>query len=104
MRFIKLHALVCALFLCASSIGVAARGGQTGTTVMPQINWIAANELKERFDRKEEVAILDVRSTDSYVGSDAKIKGAFHMRLRRLNSRLAFAPLKDIPRDREDVT
>ncbi len=48
--------------------------------------------------------MLDVRSTSSYSNSDGKIKGAIHLKLRRLKFRLSFPPLKDLARDSYVVT
>jgi rhodanese-related sulfurtransferase len=70
----------------------------------PQISLITAEELKAKLARNEPVAIIDVRATSNYAESDTKIKGAVHVKLRRLKYRLGFSPLKDIPRDREVVT
>jgi rhodanese-related sulfurtransferase len=67
-------------------------------------SFITAEELKEKMSRNENLTIIDVRSTDSYVGSDSKIKGAIYVKLRRLNSRLGFPPLKSVPRDSEVIT
>jgi rhodanese-related sulfurtransferase len=50
------------------------------------------------------VTIIDVRSSNGYSGSTERIKGAIHVKLRRLRSRLSLSPLKDIPRDQEVVT
>ncbi len=50
------------------------------------------------------LTIIDVRGSEGYAASSQRIKGAFHFKLRRLKSRLAFAPLKDLPKDREIVT
>jgi rhodanese-related sulfurtransferase len=48
--------------------------------------------------------IIDVRATQSFVDSPNKIKGAIHVKARRLRHRLTFSPFKDLPRDREIVT
>jgi len=61
-------------------------------------------ELKAKVAGNEPVTIIDVRATDAYIGSDNKIKGAIRVKLRRLKARLALAPLKDVPHDREVVT
>ena len=66
--------------------------------------FITAEELKEKMSRNENVTIIDVRSTDSYVRSDSTIKGAIFVKLRRLNSRLAFPPLKSVSHDSEVIT
>jgi rhodanese-related sulfurtransferase len=70
----------------------------------PQVEFISAEELKTKLAKNEPVTIIDVRATSGLLDSDSKIKGAFHVKLRRLQSRLAFPPLKDVPRDREIVT
>lgn len=67
-------------------------------------NFITAQELKEKMSRNENVTVIDVRSTESYVNSDTTIKGAIYVKLRRLNSRLGFPPLKSVSRDSEVVT
>jgi rhodanese-related sulfurtransferase len=67
-------------------------------------NFITAQELKEKMSRNENVTVIDVRSTESYVNSDTTIKGAIYVKLRRLNSRLGFPPLKSVSRDSEVIT
>lgn len=69
-----------------------------------QVQPISAEELKEKVAKNEAVTILDVRSTNTYSNSDAKIKGAIHMKLRRLKARLSFPPLKTLARDSYVVT
>lgn len=69
-----------------------------------QVELITAEELKTRFDNKELVTVLDVRATSSFADSDNKIKGAIHVKLRKLKYRLSFPPLKNVPRDSEIVT
>lgn len=64
---------------------------------------MSAEDLKEKITRNEQVTIIDVRSTSSYVGSDSKIKGAIYIKLRRLNVRLGFPPLKNVSRDSEVI-
>ena len=68
------------------------------------IETITAEELKTKSMRNAPVTIIDVRSSEGYAASTKTIKGALHFKLRKLKSRLAFAPLKDLPRDREIVT
>ena len=68
------------------------------------IDLISAQELKAKVDRNEPLVILDVRSSESYANSDRRIKGAIHVKVRRLEHRLNFPPLKDVPRDREIIT
>jgi rhodanese-related sulfurtransferase len=48
--------------------------------------------------------IIDVRGSESYAAATSTIKGALHFKVRKLKSRLGYAPLKDLPRDREIVT
>ena len=69
-----------------------------------QTEFITAEELKAKVARNEPVTIIDVRETSSYVGSDNKIKGAIHLKVRRLQYRLSFPPLKDVSRASEVVT
>ena len=54
--------------------------------------------------KNEAVTIVDLRAGDAFHQSADKIKGAIHMRARRLRYRLGFAPFKELPRDREIVT
>lgn len=70
----------------------------------PEVAFITADELKTKMASNEPVTIIDVRSSEGYASSATTIKGALHFKLRKLKSRLAFAPLKDLPRDREIVT
>jgi rhodanese-related sulfurtransferase len=67
------------------------------------VEHITAEELKTRLLRNEPVTILDVRAGGDYTTSDAGIPNAIYVRPRRLQARLRFAPLKDIPRDKEVV-
>ena len=68
------------------------------------VDLISAAELKAKVDRNETLVILDVRSSESYANSDRRIKGAIYVKVRRLEHRLNFPPLKDVPRDREIIT
>lgn len=65
---------------------------------------ITADELKTKINNNDPVAIIDVRGSEGYAASQTTIKGAWHFKLRRLKSRFKFAPLKDLPKDREVVT
>ena len=69
-----------------------------------QIGRITVEELKARIAKNEPVAIIDVRGSKSISDSALKIKGAVHVKPRRLQSRLSMPPLKDVPRDRIIVT
>ena len=64
---------------------------------------ISAEELKVKLNNNEAVTIIDVRGSEGYAASRTTIKGAWHFKLRRLKSRFKFAPLKDLPKDREIV-
>jgi rhodanese-related sulfurtransferase len=77
---------------------------QSAQQKSPAIELITAEELKAKVARNEPVTIIDVRATSSYVASNDRIKGSIYVKLRRLNARLSFPPLKDVPRDREVVT
>lgn len=69
-----------------------------------QIDFITAEELKAQIAKNQPLTIIDVRSNYGSGNDERKIAGAIHVKLRRLRSRLMFAPLKDAPRDREVVT
>jgi len=68
------------------------------------VQMISAEELKTKVTSNQPVMIIDVRSSQGYASSNNTVKGAVHFKLRKLKSRLAFAPLKDLPKDREIVT
>ena len=70
----------------------------------PAIVTITAEELKAKMANNDPVTIIDVRGAEGYAASNTTIKGAFHFKLRRIKSRLKYAPLKDLPKDREIVT
>lgn len=70
----------------------------------PAVQMISAEELKSKVTSNQPVMIIDVRSSQGYASSNNTVKGAVHFKLRKLKSRLAFAPLKDLPKDREIVT
>ena len=70
----------------------------------PAIATISAEELKAKVNNNDPVTIIDVRGAEGYAASQTTIKGAFHFKLRRIKSRLRYAPLKDLPKDREIVT
>ena len=68
------------------------------------VNMIGAEELKAKLERNEAVTIIDVRSSEGFANSSTTVKGSIHFKLRKLKSRLRYAPLKDLPRDSEIVT
>lgn len=68
------------------------------------VEMITAEELKAKIAGNEPVMIIDVRSPQGYAASTTTIKGAIHFKGRKIKSRLKYAPLKDVPKDREIVT
>ena len=68
------------------------------------LDTITAEELKEKLSSNVPVTIIDVRGAEGYATSTTKVKGALHFKVRKLKARLAFAPLKDLPKNREIVT
>ena len=114
MSFRKWAVIVCAFFLSiiigAALAVVGAAGAQDPAqakpdqTKPPNIDRITAEELKAKLAKNESVAIIDLRAIDTFDQSTNKIKGAIHVKSRRLRYRLSFEPFKDIPRDREVVT
>jgi rhodanese-related sulfurtransferase len=105
--------LPCVLLLLSSCVVIAHSGGDgivvPGQSVIvrgmtTQADFIRAEDLKARLARNERLILIDVRDTNSYVRSENRIKGALHVKLRRLNYRLSLPPLKDVSRDSEVVT
>ena len=70
----------------------------------PDIEFITAEELKAKIARSQSITIIDLRSNESYLDSSNTIKGSIHMNSRKLNSRLAFPPLKNVAHESEVVT
>ncbi len=70
----------------------------------PRVEMISADELKAKVISNNPVTIIDVRSSEGYAASTTTIKGSIHFKVRKLKSRLPYAPLKDLPKDREIVT
>jgi len=70
----------------------------------PAVQMITAEELKAKLEGNQPVMIIDVRSPQGYASSTTTIKGAIHFKARKIKSRLKYAPLKDVPKDREIVT
>ena len=82
------------------ALGTTSAQAQDATPVQ----MISAEELKAKVTANQPVMIIDVRSSEGYARSNTTVKGALHFKVRKLKSRLAFAPLKDLPKDREIVT
>jgi rhodanese-related sulfurtransferase len=70
----------------------------------PAVEMISADELKAKVTANHPVTIIDVRSSEGYAAATTTVKGALHFKLRKLKYRLAYPPLKDVPKDREIVT
>ena len=70
----------------------------------PNVEMISAEDLKAKVANNQPVTIIDVRGAEGYASSTTTVKGAIHFKLRRLKYRLAYPPLKDLPKDREIVT
>ena len=83
-------------------IGLAAIAAQAQAD--PAVQMISAEELKAKVAANQPVTLIDVRSSEGYANSNNTMKGSIHFKLRKLKSRLAFPPLKDLPKDREIVT
>ena len=84
--------------------GLSALTIQAQTPPAPNVNMITADELKAKMTGNQGVTIIDVRSSEAYAAATSTIKGAIHFKVRKLKSRLAYPPLKNIPKDREIVT
>ncbi|HEV2666042.1 MAG TPA: rhodanese-like domain-containing protein [Blastocatellia bacterium] len=114
MSFREWAILVCVFFLSigagATTAGVGAAGLQDPAQAKPdqakppEVEWMTVEELKAKLAKNEAVTIVDLRAMDSFEQSSDKIKGAIHMKARRLRYRLSFAPFRELPRDREIVT
>ncbi len=85
-------------FVVVLSFAAAAQAQQ------PAVNTITAEELKTKMAKNEQVTVIDVRSSEGFANSTTTVKGSMHFKLRKLKSRLNFAPLKDLPRNREVIT
>jgi len=85
------------LFLGLSALTVQAQSP-------PAVDMISADELKAKLAGNQQVTIIDVRSSEAYSSASQTIKGAIHFKTRKLKYRLAYPPLKDLPKDREIVT
>ncbi len=59
---------------------------------------ITIGDLKRKMDRKEAVLIIDARAGSSYLGSSVRLKGAVHITLDELNSKI-----DSLPKEKEIV-
>src|ERR1044072_863130 len=69
----------------------------------PDVAMISADELKAKLAGNQPVMIIDVRGSESYAAATHTIKGAIHFKTRKLQARLAYSPLKNPPKDPENV-
>ncbi len=83
---------------------VARFAAEAGQVKASEVAFMTAEELKAKVTKSQPVTILDVRASEAFADSNRKIKGAVHVKLRRLRYRLGFAPLKSVNRDSEVVT
>ena len=103
----RIPAIVFLLALCFILLQQAEHAGasvQTDKSKAPGVAFIGAEDLKSRIASGERVSVVDVRSSESFANSDQKIRGAVHMKVRRIEHRLAFPPMKDVPRQSLVVT
>jgi rhodanese-related sulfurtransferase len=98
MRKLKMKYLL--FVLIVAGLSVVTVQAQTP----PAVDTITAEELKTKLAGNQPVTIIDVRSPEGYAASTTTIKGAIHFKVRKIKSRLKYAPLKDLPKDREIVT
>ena len=87
----KLLFLVLTAGMIISFLPVASRAAD-------DIPRMSIQELKNKIDNKEPVAILDVRQSDDYAGSDFMILGAIRIPVDRLKERY-----KELPADSQIV-
>ena len=83
---------------------LAVAGLSAVSTQAQTVETITAEELMAKLAGNQPVMIIDVRSPQGYAASTTTIKGAIHFKVRKIKSRLKYAPLKDLPKDREIVT
>lgn len=109
MSFKNCGYLLVLLLVCITTAGATTRRaapfGQSKADpqASPQIEFITAEELKAKLEKGEPVTIIDVRATSGLADSESKIKGAIHVKLRRLKARLALPPLNGVSRNAEVV-
>ena len=106
MRLKHSRALACALLAaCAATFGTGStRTGAQGVAELKPAEFVSADELKGKLTKGETVTLIDLRSADTFAGSDGKIAGAIHIKERRLRARLGLPPLRDLARDALVVT
>ena len=103
------HLAVCVLaFLLIThlkliSVAAFAQAGVAKPTAAA-VDFITAEELKRKISKNERITIIDVRSSAAFSESEDKVKGAIRVKLRKLKSRLALPPLKNVSHDSEVIT
>jgi rhodanese-related sulfurtransferase len=85
-------------------VSLSALTVQAQTPATPAVETITVEELKTKLSGGQPVTIIDVRESEAYAAATTTIKGAVHFKVRKLRYRLAYPPLKDLPKDREIVT
>jgi rhodanese-related sulfurtransferase len=95
--------LIAVILLC-SPLAVSNTNTYSPNNQPSDVQYVSAEELKAKLTKSQPVTIIDVRATESYADSNRKIKGAIHVKLRRLKYRLGFEPLNKISHDSEVVT
>ena len=98
------HRLFVVLTICVAVVYQDVLASAQSPATSGGVALMSAEELKTKLAANEGVIVIDVRSSETYASSDQKIRGAVHVKVRRLKHRLSFPPLKDVPRDREVVT
>ena len=91
------HSILALIVVVTTAIAARAQNA-------PVVEMISADELKAKVTSNHPVTIIDVRSSEGYAAATTTIKGAIHFKVRKLKYRLAYPPLKNLPRDREIVT
>ncbi|HXD32484.1 MAG TPA: rhodanese-like domain-containing protein [Pyrinomonadaceae bacterium] len=108
MRLQKVLIAISLILLIAQTDASFGSSGTTGIvyaqTQDAKVEFLTASDLKSKVTQNQPVTIIDVRTTDAFADSSRKIKGAVHLKLRRLRYRLGFAPLNKVSRDSEVIT
>jgi len=91
------HSILALIVLVITAVAAQAQ-------TAPTVEMITAEDLKAKVASNQPVTIIDVRSSEGYSASTKTVKGAIHFKLRKLKYRLAYPPLKNVPKDQEIVT
>jgi rhodanese-related sulfurtransferase len=100
---ISARSFILCLALAAAAVVALAQTAVNAQTPS-EVQFLSAEELKTKLARNEPITVIDVRGSGDFGESDNKIKGAIHVKVRKLQSRLALPPLKNIPHNSEVVT